>query len=499
MVADGAPADDGVRTGGSPVAGLRGTAVRSFGWAAVSLGGSRLLVFLTTLLLARLLAPADFGLVAAGLVIVTFLEIALDLGVGSSLVYEQETGITGRVHTAFLLNVLVAVTLAGAGVLATPLITRFFHTEGQEALIRVLFGYLVIRGAGQIQDAVLKRDLRFRERAWSELAGGAVRAGVSVALAAAGYGAWAIVWGLLVGELLATAVRWIQLGFRPRLRLDLPAARTLMRFGLAVTALRVLSTASNNADYLVVGRYLDVTALGYYLMSYRLPELVIANAYWVLSSVAFPLYARARGAGPEAFRSAVLRTLRLVTLFGFVAGVGLALLARDAVLVLLSPTWAPAITPMVLISLALGASAVEYASGDVFPAVGRPGLLVRLNVPLAVVKLAGFVLAAPYGIVAVAAVHLGFSVVYAVIRLAVANRVVGLRFREDLAAMAPAAWVVGGMLACALPVRLLTEPGLGALLLISAAAAAGGTAAVALGARSTVGELRDLVRAARSR
>jgi PST family polysaccharide transporter len=494
VAADGVAAD-GVAADG----GLRVVAVRSFGWAAVSLGGSRLLVFLTTLLLARLLAPADFGLVAAGLVIVTFLEIALDLGVGSSLVYEQETGITSRVHTAFLLNLLVAVTLAGVGMLATPLITDFFHTAGQETLIRVLFGYLVIRGAGQVQDAILKRDLRFRQRAWSELAGGAVRAGVSVALAAAGYGAWAIVWGLLAGELVATAARWVQVGFRPRLRLDLSAARSLMRFGLAITALRVLSTASNNADYVVVGRWLDITALGYYLMSYRLPELIIANAYWVLSTVAFPLYARARRSGPEAFRSAVLRTLRLVTLFGFVAGVGLALLARDAVLVLLSPDWAPAITPMVLISLALGASAVEYASGDVFPAVGRPGLLVRLNIPLALVKLAGFVLAAPYGIVAVAAVHLGFSVVYAVIRLAVANRVVGLRFREDLAAMAPAALAVGGMLALALPVRLLTEPGPAALLLILAAAAAGAIAAVVLGARSTVGEVRDLVRAARNR
>jgi PST family polysaccharide transporter len=492
-------ADGAAPPGEPPGTGLRGTAVRSLGWAAMSLGGSRLLVFLTTLLLARLLTPADFGLVAAGMVIVTFLEIALDLGVGASLVYEQETGVSGRVHTAFALNLLVAVALTAAGVLAAPLITGFFHVAGQETLIRVLFGYLVIRGAGQIQDAILKRDLRFRHRAWAELTGGAVRAGVSVALAAAGYGAWAIVWGLLAGELVATVAKWIRVRYRPRLRLDRTAARSLMRFGLAVTALRVLSTVSYNADYLVVGRWLDITALGYYLMSYRLPELIIANAYWVLSSVAFPLYARARRSGAAAFRSAVLRTLRLVTLFGFTAGVGLALLARDTVFVLLSPTWAPAVTPMVLISLALGATAVEYASGDIFPAVGRPGLLVRLNVPLAVVKVAGFVLAAPFGIVAVAAVHLGFSVVYGVIRLAVANRVVGTTFREDLAAMGPAAWAVGGMLACALPVRLLTDPGPGPMLLILVAAVAGATAAVAVGARPTVGELRDLVRAARIR
>jgi lipopolysaccharide exporter len=491
--------DGGAVPGGSPAVDMGGAAVRSLGWAAVALGGSRLLVFASTLLLARLLTPADFGLFAAGLVIVTFLEIALDLGLGSSLVYEQETGITSRVHTAFTLNMLVAVALTVVGVLAAPLVTEFFHAEGQETLIRVLFCYLLIRGAGQIQDAILKRDLRFRQRTWAELAGGAVRATASVALAAAGFGVWSIVCGLLAGELVITATKWVQVGFLPRPRLDRSAARTLIRFGLAVTALRVLSTLSNNADYLVVGRWLDVTALGYYLMAYRLPELVIANAYWVLSSVLFPLYARARQSGPALFRTAVLRTLRLVTLYGFTAGVVLALIARDAVLVLFSPTWAPAITPMVLISLALGVTAVEYASGDIFPAIGRPGLLVRLNVPLALVKVVGFVLAAPYGIVAVAAVHLGFSVVYGVIRLALANRVVGIRIRENLTAMAPAAWAVAGIVTCALPVRLLTEPGAAALLGILVAAAAGGIAALAIGAPGTGGELRELVRAARRR
>jgi lipopolysaccharide exporter len=478
---------------------MRRSAVVSFLWAALSMGGGRILVFLSTLVLARLLTPQQFGLVAAGLTIVTYLEIGLDLGVGSSLVYEQETSITRRVQTAFTLNIIMAVVLTALGVLAVPEITRFFHTPRQETLFRVLFLYLMIRGAGQIQDAVLKRDLRFRQRTLSELAGGIVRAATSIALASTGYGPWSIVWGLLAGALITTVAKWFQTDFVPRLWLDVAATRSLLRFGLAFVALHVLSTVSDNFDYLAVGNRLGTGQLGYYTMSYRLPELIIANVYWIISAVAFPLYSKARQSAPEAFRSAVLRVLRLVTLFGFTAGAGLAIVSRDAVLVLFSPRWEPAIAPMILISLALGLTAVEYASGDIFPAIGRPGLLVTLNIPLAGIKLVGFLFAAPYGIAAVAAVHLCFSALYAVIRLAVANRVVGIRLREDLAAMAPAAWGTAGIVACALPVRVLTEPGLGALLATVLAGVIGGALAVAFGARSTLGELRVLVHDIRRR
>ena len=487
------------RTGGPRQAGARGSAAKSLAWAGLSTGGTKILVFLSTLVLARLLTPQDFGVVAAGLVIAAYLEIGLDLGVGASLVYEQERGISARVRTAFTLNMIGAVFLTGLGMLAAPSITAFFHIGGQETLLRVLFLYLLLRAAGQIQDAILKRDLRFRERTLAEVAGGIVRAGVSVPIAVMGYGAWAIVWGLLAGELVTTVIKWTRAGFRPGLRLDVAASRTLLRFGLGFVALRILSAVSDNVDYLAVGNRLGSEALGFYTMSYRLPELVIANAYWIFSTVAFPLYSRARTAGPQAFRSVVLRALRMATLFGFAAGTGLAIIARDAVLVLFSPTWSAAITPMVLISLAMGLTSIEYASGDIFPAIGRPGLLVKVNAPLAFIKVVGFFLAAPFGLVAVAAVHLGFSAVYAVIRLALANWVVGTTFREDVAAMAPAVWCAAGIAACALPVLMLTRPGPWSLLFVMAAGATGAALALGITGRSTLAELRDLVREARSR
>lgn len=463
------------------VLGVRGA--RSFLWAGLGFGGNRLLMFAMTLVLARLLAPADFGVVTAGLTLVLYFEIALDLGVGAAVVYEQEAGITRRVHTAFTINLIMSVLLTGTGVLCAPVIARFFGVATEPTLFRVLFLYLLIRGAGQVPDAILKRDLAFGRRTVVDLGRAGTRLVVSVALALAGYRAWAMIWGLLAGELSGTVICWYLVRYRPRLMLDRSAGRFLLSFGSTVLALKVVDAISLDSDYVVVGHKLGTTALGYYGIAYRLPELVLLSVYGVFSSVAFPLYARARAGGPEAFTAAMLQALRLLTMFSLPAGAGLALIARDAVPALFSAQWVPAVGPMTLLALAMAVASVGYASGDIFPAIGRPGLLLAINTPVTFVMILGFIVAAPHGIMTVAAVHLGANLIYEPVRILVANRLLGSSIRQNLTAMRPGAAALVGVLVAALPIRLLAQPGVGALCLILVAGTVGALVGLLLLAR----------------
>src|SRR3712207_2856836 len=144
------------------------------------------------------------------------------------------------------------------------------------------------------------------------------------------------------------------------------------------------------------------------------------------------LYSRARAEGTaESFKDSMLRALTLLTSFGFPMGTALALVARDAVPVLFSEQWLPAVVPMVLLALAAGVNAIGYASGDIFPALGRPGLLLRLDIVFATVETAAFFLIASQGITAVAWVHLVSGVVYMACRMVVANRLVGSSDRKS--------------------------------------------------------------------
>jgi PST family polysaccharide transporter len=183
-------------------------AVKSFGWATVSYGGSKLVVFISTVVLARILTPNDFGIVAAATALILFFDVALDLGVGAALIYEQEHGVTARVQTAFTLNTIIATALTGIGVLITPAVAGFTGLQRHEDVFRVLFLYLLVRGLGQVQNAVLQRDLRFDSRAVVEIGRSIARASISIALALAGLGVWALVWGLLAGEIVGTVLAW---------------------------------------------------------------------------------------------------------------------------------------------------------------------------------------------------------------------------------------------------------------------------------------------------
>ncbi|MDQ1650431.1 MAG: hypothetical protein QOG60_2488 [Frankiaceae bacterium] len=471
---------------------LRGRAVRGFAWAAISFGGNKLLVFASTLVLTRLLAPSDFGVVAAGLTFIAYLEVALDLGVGSAIVYQQEKGHTRGVHVAFTMNVLACAALAALNFALAPAVAEFFRVPDAADVFRAFSIYILLRGLGALQDSLLRRDLLFREKAAADLTRALVRGGFGVVLALAGLGVWSLVWAFLVAEAAGTGVAWFKTRYRPRLMFDRMAAGPLLRFGAPVVALNLLSELGTNSDYLVVGHVLGATALGIYTIAYRLPELLLSNVYWIFSSVAFPVFSQARSDSWGLFRDSMLRALRLITLFGFPVSVGLALVSRDAVTVLFSDKWAPAGGPMALISLAIGLAAVGYGSGDIYKAAGRPGMLLVINTVGAVVLLPCFVLAAPHGLVAVAAVHLSYNAVYGMVRLAFANRLVGTTMADVLVALRPALSLSAGIVLVALPVRLLMAPGALALGAITVAGLAGAGLGLLLGGRSALDDLRGL-------
>jgi PST family polysaccharide transporter len=470
----------------------------SFLWSAASFGSSKLLVFVTTLVMARLLVPEDFGVVAVGLAIVSFLEVALDLGVGSALVYEQERGITRRVQTAFTLNVAIASACTAVGLLTAPLVARVFDVQ-DTTLLQVLFLYFLLRGLVQVPDAVLRRDLAFKRRALIEVSRAVVRGVVSIALAATGAGPWALVAGILASEAVGVVLTWASVRFVPALVFDRSAARTLLGFGTAVLSLKVLGAVSENADYFIIGAQLGTVALGVYTLGYRIPEIVLANVFWIFSSVAFSIYARARSEDLTELRTAVLRAMRLITLFAFPVGVGIAVVSTSLTSTLLGPGWEAAAAPMAFIALSMAASSLGYASGDVFPAVGRPGLLIKIVAPTTVVKVVGLLLAAPYGLTAMAATACGLSAVFATIRLVVVNRLLRLGLTTSLEAMAPGLVAAAGAALGALPVVLLQPAGVVTLVAAVAAGVLGAAALLLLLCRPALRDLWQMVAAMRPR
>ncbi len=425
-----------------------------------------------TLVLARLLAPEDFGLVTAALTVVAMLDAALDLGVGAAVVAEQERGVSNRVRAAFTLNLGLSAVIAGGGAAASPLIARLFNSPDDAWLFGLIFLYPFLRGAGQVNDAVLKRDLRFRRRTAVDGTRALVRVAVSVPLALTVGGALSIAAGIVASELVAMVVLWSLVPVRPVLRMSGDTARSLLRFGGQVTVIRVFGSFRSTFDYIVVGAMISATALGFYGMAYKLPELGIENVLWIFSAVALPAYARALASGADVLHSAMLRATRLLSLYGLAAGATLAVVARDAVPVLFSAQWQPAVVPMMLISLSLGLMSVGWASGDVFTALGRPGTLIKLDIPATLLMAGAFLYAPRFGLVGVAMVHLIFNAAYCAARLMLLNVVTRVGAAALLRAVAPGFAVAGVTAGVGLAVRAVLPAGeWGSLLILGAVCA----------------------------
>jgi lipopolysaccharide exporter len=463
-------------------------------------GSNRLVALGLTLVLARLLTPQDFGLVTAALTVIAVLDAALDLGVGAAVVTAQERGISTRTRTAFSLNLVLSSLVTGLGIACSGLIARLFHAEGQGWLFALIFLYPLFRGAGQVNDAVLQRDLAYRTRTVVGLVRAAVRVAVSIPLALTVAGSASIALGIVVSELAATVLLWSLVPIRPLVVRERATAAELLRFGGKVAVVRILGSFRSTFDYIVVGAAIGATALGYYGMAYKLPELLVENVLWIVTTIALPAYARALRIGREVVVGAMLRATRLLTLYGLAVGAALAVLAREIVPLAFSPQWERAVVPMMLISLSLGVMAIGWASGDVFAALGRPGTLVWLDLPATALMAAAFLYAPRYGLVGVAAVHLVFNVLYCVARMALVRRALAVPSTELARAVLPGLAVAVCVAAAGFGVRAALPAGqLVSLLVEVAVCAVAVVGASLLFARAAVVQVLALTLSRRNR
>lgn len=484
---------------GDDDASLTQVAGTSFIWAFASLISNRAAGFITILVLARILAPSEFGTFAAALVVLGFLNVVLELGISSTIVHEQDTGFGPTVESAFTLSLMMSVVGAVGLILAAPTLSDALgaSTGSGPAVMRVVAVTVVLRGIGKTHDALLRRDLRFRTRTKVKAAQGLMRLAASVGAAAVGAGVWALVVGIVVSEATATIGLWVAVPFRPKLRLDRSRVIAILKFGGAVTVMRFVAAVMADADYVVVGSRLGSTALGLYLVAFRLPELIVGNVLTTFSQVAFPVLSRAREMALERLRAAVLRSLSLVTIFGFTAGTGLALVAHDATAVLFGDTWASSATPMVLLTLAIGIGSVGYGVGDLFLALGRPMLRVWMTAVVAVPAVTALWIVAPHGIIAVAWVHLGGAVASSLIQLGVAKRLIGISAAEIGRSLRSSLSAVTGLIIVALPPRLVLSDGLGRLIAVMIAGVVGALLGGLAADRTLPAQLRELTRGAR--
>ncbi|SDC39456.1 polysaccharide transporter, PST family [Geodermatophilus telluris] len=520
---DGTPSDGGATDDGPPVAPGRSPVTagpddvataseppaqrppegqdltRAGASGAAWLGGAqvagKLVTLLTTVLLARLLTPAEFGLVSLALVLLVYAEAIADAGVAQALIYLERTRAAER--AALLCSLVAGLLLLGLVQLAAPLIAGFFGHPEVEPLVRLLSLSLFCNSLAALPDALMRRELAFRRVVAAAMVRTVVTGVVSVVLAFAGAGAYAIVGGTVAGAVSYVVAAWLLTPQRPDVafwRAGRADVRSVLGYGAPVAGSTLLAKLVFDVDYLVVGRILGATALGYYTLAFRLPEMVILNVFFVLSVVVFPLYTKMRG-DLGRLQNGYLFSLRVYALYGVTTGVGLAVTAPLLVPLLFGPQWGASVAPLVALALYCACRSLSGGSNEVYKALGRPGLSLVVSLARLAVLVPALALAAlQWGIVGVAWAQFATSLLFAVVVQVVAARMLQLRWWVLARSVLPSL-VVGAAVAAvgvALSLLPLPTPLLLAVVVVGGAAAAAGTLAVAF--PSVLRELLAIVR-----
>jgi PST family polysaccharide transporter len=469
-------------------------AVRAVAWNYLAWFLGKAVVLISTAVLARLLTPDDFGLVGFATVAIAYLAVLQDLGLGAALIQRRDD-VEEAADTVFTLNLLVGAGLAGIMALAAPSVASFFDEPAVTPLVRALSAVLVLNALATTHTALLERELSFARKLVPDVGSAIVKGAVGIALALGGFGAWSLVWGQLAGAVAVVVLSWAVLPWRPRIRIHRAIVGSLTRFGGAVLAADLVHAVVANLDYVVVGKVLGGTALGIYVLAYRLPELLLLGIVRVLNRAVFPAFSSVQDRSAT-LRRGFLATVRYVPLVVVPIGIGLVLAADPIVRALLGDQWVEAIPVMRIITLSALVASSMVSDGDIYKATGRPEILARFAVLKLVLLVPALIVAAGHGLVWVAAAHLGTTIVVKIWRAWAAARIVGVGWSELASAIRPVLLPAGALVVVA-SIGLMATAGLAPivrLLIVSTTGAAVYAAVLIVRERSTLTHLAGLMR-----
>jgi O-antigen/teichoic acid export membrane protein len=425
--------------GASGPGDLRRSVARGVKWTSASAGAIFMLGLGQIAVLAHLLQPRDFGLVAATTVLLGIAQAFGDMGLSAAIIVRQTTS-RETLSSLYWANVLAGVVVSALAVASTPLIVAFFHEHRLHHLVPWAAAVFAVKGVGQQFQVLLERELRFSTLARFEVAAAAAGAATAISAAVAGAGAVSLIWGMLAQAAmmaaLLCAVGWRE--WPPLLRLRRAELRDYLGFGAYQMGERIVNYLTANVDYILIGRYLGVMALGTYSIAYQVVVKPLVQFNPIVTRVAFPAFAR-KQADDAALRRGYGEVIRLI---GFVVVpmlTGLALVAPFFVPVAFGSRWHRSIVLIEILSVLGALKALSNPVGSVLLAKNRPDVGFKVNAGYLAVMAAALWGAVHVGLVTVAIVETAVVLGVVVVWLRILERVIGFSIREWLGRIWPAA------------------------------------------------------------
>ena len=367
-------------------------------WQGLCNIGSKGLNFVFSIILARLLAPEDFGIVAILMIFIAIAEVFVDSGFSMALIQKKDAD-NIDCSSVFYINILVAVALYSVFFAAAPWIAEFYRNQELTSCFRWLALGTVIRSFSLVQGALLSKRMLFHLNFRIAFCALLISGIQGITMAYCGFGVWALIAQQLTNALITAILLWLLVKWRPRMVFVWDRVKRLFQFGSKLLATTLLDTLFNNLFGMIVGRLFNLSTLAYYNRGRHIPEVGMSIINSTIGSVIFPAFSEVQD-DRERMRLMAQKCLR-VTMFFVVPAMGLlAVLARPLVIVLLTEKWLPSVIFLQLSCLIFVVWPLHTLNLQVIMASGRSDIMLILEFIKKIQTIAVLFLTYPFGVVA---------------------------------------------------------------------------------------------------
>jgi PST family polysaccharide transporter len=340
----------------------------------------------TITLLARILTPEDFGIVALGLVFVNLFYSLQDFGIIPALI-QRDSRVDESISTGLSLRWIVTLIVASFVIVLSPFIAGFFGNPPLESVLIALTLNLFVLSFGFTSQTVLMRSMRFSELSVAFVVQYAVYSVTSISLAFFGFSFWSLVLGTLSGSLSYVLVLRTYERSRFGLKMDIQLMRELLGFGKYVLVTGLMLFVVFNVDQIVIARVMGLAGLGVFVIAVRFGRTLGEQIASTVSKVMFPTMARMKD-DPKRLGNAYVHSLRMVALVALPLSVLLSALASMFVQIVLGSAWLAVVVPLSILSFQGFLNALQPSSSNVLAAIGKPNYVAMLSTLQAAVLVA---------------------------------------------------------------------------------------------------------------
>lgn len=350
----------------------------NFFWRFAERCGAQIVSFIVSIVLARLLAPEDYGVIALVTVFTSILQVFVDSGLGTALIQKKDADDLDF-SSVFYFNLLVCLVLYAGMFLAAPLIANFYGNSIYIPLVRVLSLTLVISGVKNIQQSYVSRHMIFKRFFFATLGGTMVSAVLGIALAYAGCGVWALVAQYLCNTAIDTAILWITVPWRPQRIFSWKRLKTLLSYGWKLLASALLDNIYSNLRSLLIGKIYSSSDLAYYNQGDKFPNVIVTNINTSIDSVLLPTMSGVqdkRDRIKDMTRRAIMTSVYVMAPLMM----GLAFCAPSIVRLVLTEKWLPCVPYLRIFCITYMFWPIHTANLNAIKAMGRSDLFLRLEI-----------------------------------------------------------------------------------------------------------------------